>query len=446
MSVSSQVSHAQAAVETCDVLIIGGGPAGSTAAALLAKRGRHVTLLEKDVHPRFHIGESLLPRNLAILERLGMREEVAAMGVVKPGAEIVSDDTSEVVAFPFALSLNKSYTFAYQVLRSEFDAALLANARRKGARVFERTRVTDLVFPESKSCARVIAQGAEGRTRIFAPRFLLDASGRDTFIASHQRIKQANKYNSTAAVFAHFRNVQARTGATEGYISVHLSEDGWFWMIPLPDDVISVGFVGNQTAFKKRLGSMQEFFLQRIESSPTVRTRMLCAERISPVYSTGNYSYCARAAWGEGWFMIGDAFAFIDPVFSSGVLLAMTAGELGADVACAWLDNRRAGRAAARRAEAKVRASMDSLSWLIYRINTPTLRAMLMSPRNTLYMRDGLITMLAGNFKLDWRSRLPLLIFKSVFYAACLAMRLGRTTAQRVAPLTSQVNAVEVKH
>lgn len=143
---SSQVSHAQAAVETCDVLIIGGGPAGSTAAALLAKRGWHVTLLEKDVHPRFHIGKSLLPRNLAILERLGMREEVAAMGVVKPGAEIVSDDTSEVVAFPFALSLDKSYTYAYQVLRSEFDAALLANARRKGARVFERTRVTDLVF------------------------------------------------------------------------------------------------------------------------------------------------------------------------------------------------------------------------------------------------------------------------------------------------------------
>jgi flavin-dependent dehydrogenase len=411
-------------IETCDVLIIGGGPAGSTAATLLARRGKDVIMLEKEHHPRFHIGESLLPRNLAVLERLGMADEIAAMGVLKPGAEFVSDDTGESAAFPFAFSLDRSYTHAYQVRRSEFDAALFENARRKGARAMERMRVTDVAF-EPGSRARVTAQDAGGKVRSFAPHFVLDGSGRDTFMASRLRTKQANKHNSTAAVFAHFRNVEARAGETAGYISIHLVENGWFWMIPLPDEVTSVGFVGNQAAFKNRRGPMAEFFAERLQASPTVRARMTDAERISEVYATGNYSYRAETAWGEGWMMIGDAFTFIDPVFSSGVLLAMTAGELGAGVACDWLESPEAGRAAARRAEAELRAMVDGISWLIYRINTPVLRSMFMSPRNTLRMRDGIITLLAGHLAMDWRSRLPLLALKSTFYILSLAHRLG---------------------
>jgi flavin-dependent dehydrogenase len=412
--------------ETCDVLVIGGGPAGSTAAAFLAERGIDVVLLEKDAHPRFHIGESLLPRNLRILDRLGVHQEIAAMGVFKPGAEFVSDETGQSVAFPFARSLNRAYTHAYQVRRSDFDALLFANARRRGARAAERMRVTDIAFAtQPGERARVSATAGDGATRTIAPRFVLDASGRDTFIANKLRSKQSNKHINNTAVFAHYRGVAARAGDAEGYISIHLAEDGWFWMIPLQGEVMSVGFVGNPAAWRRAGSNMEQFLDERLRASPTVATRMAAAERISEVHATGNYSYCARSLSGEGWMLIGDAFAFLDPVFSSGVLLAMTAGELGADAAEAWLRDPATGRATARRAERHLRTAMGNLSWLIYRINAPVMRDMFMAPSNRLRMRDGVVTMLAGNLAGEWRARLPVLAVKATYYAFCLARRFG---------------------
>ena len=411
--------------EECDILVIGGGPAGSTAAALLAERGEDVVLLEKERHPRFHIGESLLPKNLAILDRLGLRERVHEMGVLKPGAEFVDDRTGRRAAFPFALALNEGYPYAYQVRRSEFDRMLFETARARGARAAEGTRVTEIALPEPGGRARVVAAGPDGEARVLAPRFVLDATGRDTLIAGQLGTKEANKHNSTAAVFAHFRGVERREGDVEGYISVHLVEDGWFWMIPLPGDVMSVGFVGNQSAFKGRRGGPEVLLDERIRHSATVSARMHGAERVTEVHSTGNYSYRARTAWGEGYLMIGDAFAFIDPVFSSGVLLAMTSGELGAGVAAAWLRDPAAGRSLARKAERTLRREMDGLGWLIYRINSPVLRFLFMTPKNHLRMRDGVVSMLAANLALNPRTALPVLAFKTVYYAFSALHRLG---------------------
>jgi flavin-dependent dehydrogenase len=407
------------------VLIIGGGPAGSTAAALIADRGRDVVLLEKDAHPRFHIGESLLPRNLAVLDRLGIREQIARDGVLKPGAEFVSDETGKSVAFNFALGLDREYTYSYQVKRADFDHALFANAQRKGARTLERTRVTDATLGANGERARVSAQDQHSRTCLFAPRLIIDASGRDTFLANKFGLKEANKRNSTAAVFAHFRGVECRTGPMAGYITVHLAKDGWFWTIPLPGGLMSVGFVGNQAIFKGRAGSIQDFFLEKTRISRTVSVRMANAELVSEVMTAGNYSYCARSASGAGFFMIGDAFGFIDPVFSSGVLLAMTAGEIGAEAAITWLKDPRAGAALARKAERRMRRSMDKIGWLIYRINHPVLRAMFMAPSDIFRMRAGLVSILAGYLQRSWRYSPPLLAFKGAFYALSLANRLG---------------------
>ena len=409
----------------CEVLIIGGGPAGCTAAAVLAGRGRDVVLLEKDRHPRFHIGESLLPLNTAIFERLGLRDEVAAIGVHKPGAEFVSDATGQAVQFSFAQGLDQRYTSSWQVPRAEFDQLLFRVAVARGARASEGTRVTAVSFAPDGGRTRVDASGPDGATAVYAPRFVLDASGRDTFLAGRVARKQANKRNNTAALYAHFRGVERRTGELDGYISVHLAEDGWFWLIPLPDDVMSVGFVGDAAAFKGRRGSPRELFLRRIAESPTVAARMRGAEMLSEVSSTGNYSYDCDRSFGDGYLMVGDAFAFLDPVFSSGVLLAMTAGEMGAEVAEHWLADPARGRVAARRMERQVRHAMARLSWLIYRINTPALRLLFMAPTNRFRMRDGLVSLLAGNLRGRPDQVVPVLAFKSAYYVAAALLRAG---------------------
>ncbi|MFH5923151.1 NAD(P)/FAD-dependent oxidoreductase [Roseomonas xinghualingensis] len=414
---------------TPDVLVIGGGPAGSTAAALLAKAGRNVVLIEKEAHPRFHIGESLLPRNLDILERLGMLETVRDMGVHKPGAEFVSDRTGRSCAFPFAHALNKARTHSWQVRRSDFDATLFKNADRLGATTIEETRVTDIVFGGKDERATVTARTKEGVTLTFHPRFVLDASGRDTFIAGKLRLKESNKYNNTAAMYAHFTGVERREGELDGYISIHLAEDGWFWLIPLPGDVMSIGFVGNQSAWKGRKGTAKELFLQRIASSPTVSARVRNAEIVSEIYSTANYSYRATSGSGEGYLMIGDAFGFVDPMFSTGVLMAMTAGELGAKAADLWLDDPVRGAAACQAVNRELAQAMDRIGWLIYRINDPVMRSLFMSPKNTLWMRDGIINMLAGNLAGgrfgDPRAIIPILSFKAVFHVLSWLHRRG---------------------
>jgi flavin-dependent dehydrogenase len=327
-----------------DVLVVGGGPAGSTAAAFLAKAGRSVVLLEKEAQPRFHIGESLLPRNLDIFERLGVLEQVRAVGVHKPRAEFISDRTGRCCAFPFAQALNRDRTHAWQVKRAELDKILFDNARVCGAEAWQMTRVVDIRPGHASARATVVARDEAGETLEWRPRYVLDASGRDTFMATRMQVKDSNKYNNTAAIYAHFKGVQRRPGDMEGYISINLAEDGWFWLIPLPGDVMSVGFVGNQAAWKNRKGTPQEMLLHRIASSPMVSARMVGAEMTSGVFSTANYSYRARQGHGEGFLMIGDAYGFVDPMFSTGVLMAMTAGNWGREPpACGWT-TRRAGR------------------------------------------------------------------------------------------------------
>ena len=404
----------------CDVLVIGGGPGGSTIAALLAERGRDVVVLEKDQHPRFHIGESLLPANLPLFERLGLKDAVHQIGLFKPGAEFVSDRYSKSNLFFFANATHLISTHSYQVRRATFDQLLFENCRKKGARAYERARVTDIAFEGDDRPAVTAIQ--EGETVTWRPRFVVDASGRDTFIAGKLGLKSVNKRNNSAAIFGHFAGVPRRDGAAEGVITIHLVDDGWFWMIPLPDGLMSVGLVGGPSLFKNRKGGIEELFWKSVHASPSVAERMASAKLTAPLTTTGNYSYTSRTAGGQRYLLIGDAFTFIDPIFSSGVMIAMSTGVLGADAVDLFLSDERRGRRAMRVFERKFRRATASLSWLIYRINSPAFRHMLMHPSNHFRMRDGLISLLAGEiFRRSLSTRTSVTMFKLTY--GLLALR-----------------------
>jgi flavin-dependent dehydrogenase len=381
----------------CDVLVVGGGPAGSTIAALLAQKGRHVVVLEKDRFPRFHIGESLLPLNLPLFDRLGVADEVNRIGVYKPGAEVISDEHAQATIFRFGHNPYLSIAHSYHVRRADFDKLLLDNSSRLGATVLEGTRVTEVEFG-ADGCSRVTAVGPDGAPEAWVPRFLVDASGRDTLLLRRLGLKRVDKHNNTAAVFGHFRNVPRRNGSAEGMITMHLFRHGWFWMIPLPDDVMSVGMVGTRSFFRTRTEDLNSFFARTVAASPSVAERMINAEPVGPLVATGNYSYDSQRFAGDGYILIGDAAAFIDPLFSSGVMMAMGGAAFGAEAVDAWLDDRKLGRRLMRHYERRVRRGLRSLSWLIYRINTPVLRDIFMASFDLFNTRNGLLAILAGDF------------------------------------------------
>jgi flavin-dependent dehydrogenase len=384
-------------VQECDVLVVGGGPAGSTAAALLARQGKRVVLLEKERFPRFHIGESLLPLNLPLFERLGVADKIRRMAIYKPGAQVFSDEHGKTTIFRFADNPSLTVKHAYQVKRADFDKLLLDNSRRCGATVHEGVRVTDIeLMPGAR--AEVTALDADGTTGVWLPRFVVDATGRDALLANRFKTKVVDKRNNTAALFGHFRDVERREGNAEGMIAMHLFADGWFWVIPLPDGITSVGVVGTQAFFKTRTEDLDAFFARAVSATPSLAARMTCARAIGPLVSAANYSYRSTQVTGDGYILIGDAAAFIDPLFSSGVMLAMSSAAFAVEALRARLDGDPAAAALMRSYERKQRRGLKAFSWLIYRINTPILRDMLMEEFDLFETRNGLIAILAGDF------------------------------------------------
>jgi flavin-dependent dehydrogenase len=426
----------------CDVVVVGGGPAGSTIAALLAQQRRHVVVLEKERFPRFHIGESLLPLNLPLFDRLGVAEDVRRIGVYKPGAELVSDAHGAATTFRFADNPYLSVGYSYQVRRADFDKLLLDNSRRLGAEVLEGTRVTDITMDGRPI---VMAIGPDGIQIQLAARFLVDASGRDTLLASRLKLKRIDKCNNTAAVFGHFRNVPRLPGDKAGMITVHLFEYGWFWMIPLPDDVMSVGVVGRQAFFKERETSLAVLFARAVTACPSLARQMANAQPIGSLLACADYSYDAQNYVGESHILVGDAAAFIDPLFSSGIMMAMSSATFGATVVDAFLDGRQSRAQLAHDYERKIRLSLNSLSWLIYRINNPILRDLLMSSFDLLNTRQQLIKILAGNFYERHSFLSPLrrlqLAYGCLLLLSKLGLRLGQGGITRRAQGDARINA-----
>ena len=403
----------------CDVLVIGGGPAGSTVATLLAEREWSVTQLEKDAHPKFHIGESLLPMNMPILDRLGVLDQVQEIGIRKYGVEFNCESREKPTIYYFENALNKNHPYAYEVQRDKFDKILFENAKHKGVNGLENTRVTDIEFQDDESCF-VHAKDGKGNSLIWHARYLVDASGRGTVLGNKFKTKQRSKDHSSAAVFGHFSGVERRPGKDEGNISIYWFEHGWFWFIPFKDGTMSVGAVCWPYYLNSRKVDVEQFLIDTIKLCPAAQQRMAKAELISPMTATGNFAYKLDKMYGKGYLIVGDAFAFIDPVFSSGVLFGMY-GAMGAvEVVDGLLKNPASANKLLKKHDRVIRHGLKTFSWFIYRITQPAMRNMFMGPRNWFRIEEGTLSLLAGDIFSDTKVKFPLFMFKVVYYMAYL--------------------------
>ena len=406
----------------CDVVVMGGGPAGSTISTLLAERGHRVVLVEKDSHPRFHIGESLLPANLPLFEQLGVAKEMAAIGMEKWGATFVSPTHDYSSGFRFADATDRSMPMAYQVRRSEFDEILFRRAGRVVAEARERCRVREVDLGDERNRPRVSAVDEDGTPREWRPRFVVDATGRDTLLGNRLKMKRKNPAHNSAALFGHFRNARRDCGELEGNIIIFWFDHGWFWFIPLKDGVTSVGAVVWPYYMKARGKPVREYFMDTIALCPKLAERLRDAELVEEPTATGNYSYECDACQGVNHILVGDAYTFIDPVFSSGVMLAMNGGFAGADVVDARLKGDAAAEERAReRYEFVMRRGPREFSWFIYRVTNPTMRELFMDPSERLDMKKALLSVLAGDLFRGTPIRRGLFFFRLVYYTFSLA-------------------------
>ena len=410
-----QPNEPPAARTDCDVFVIGGGPAGSTIAALLAERGHRVILSEKDQHPRFHIGESLLPHNLPLFDRLGIREDIEASSIQKHGIEFVSPYHGKSVRYDFANAWDKRFPYSFQVRRSVFDHILFKNAAAKGAELIEGCRILSIDFPENGHPV-ITGRDADGRARRWTSAFVVDASGRDTLLAAQLQMKERNPRNNSAAIFGHFSGARRLPGKAEGNISIVWFDHGWFWFIPLADGTTSVGAVCQAPFLKNRGTDLNSFFASIIASCPEIADRLKDARLVGEITATGNYSYGVKRTSGRNFILVGDACAFIDPVFSTGVYLAMTTAFWAADAVDTCLRSPRRAARVLRRYDAGARKLLGAFTWFIYRIREPAMRNLFMSPRNVFRMEEAVLSLLAGGIFDGWPIRARLYMFRTIYY------------------------------
>ena len=405
-----------------DVAIIGGGPAGSTAATLLAQAGWHVVVLERDKFPRFHIGESLLPFSVGTFDRLGVREKLDRAFLPKYGGEIMAACGTRGVKFYFKDGFRSQRDRAYQVTRSDFDKVLLDHSRENGADVREETEVERIEFGDD----HVDLYWRDGRRRVpkimghdsaypstdqgrIRARYLLDCSGRQTMLGGLLKVKKTYEHLQKFSVFAHYENVDRLPGKDATLIRMVRSLDRWFWLIPLTDTRTSVGVVMDTKTFRGEKLAPETALEKFLAEQPLMRERMKNAVRVSPVYSAGDYSYRNRQLTGHRWLMVGDAAGFIDPVFSSGVFLAIMSAEKAADTLDEVLHDESKRARAFKQYSKMVNRIMDIYLTFVtawYQRGKEFLEVFL-NPTETMQIAAAVNAVLAGNagksFAVKWR-------------------------------------------
>jgi flavin-dependent dehydrogenase len=389
-----------------DVAIIGGGPAGSTAATLLARAGRRVIVCEREKFPRFHIGESLLPVSMQTFTRLGVHEKFAQAGFLrKYGGEMAGACSDEGVKFYFKDGYRSQTDSSYQVPRAEFDKVLLDHAGESGAEIREETAIKEVRFFDDRADLQV-QRGASAPQNISA-RYVIDASGRHSVLGNHFKLKETYPHLQKISIFAHYQAIEAEEGRDGTLTRQVRAADRWFWYIPLPNDRASVGIVLDTALFKQARKSPEQFLEESLAEQPFLARRMTHARRVTPVYASADFSYRQSRLTGARWMLAGDAAGFIDPVFSSGVFLALLAGEQCADILNVVLDHPRKAPRLFAQYERLLRRVMKSYLRFVDAWYTKEFIEVFLYPQDVLQIPPAVNAVLGGNISgslaIRWR-------------------------------------------
>ncbi|MEO6954879.1 MAG: NAD(P)/FAD-dependent oxidoreductase [Polyangia bacterium] len=383
--------------ERFDVVIAGGGPAGSSTANYLRQKGRSVLVLERELFPRFHLGESLLPFGNDIWKELGVFDQMNEQFVHKPGARFIHEESGEEFTYYFDNAIRSGNPYAFQVKRELFDKMLLERAAALGAIVREQTTVKNVDFSTDGVVVHTV--GVDGVAHEVAAAMFIDATGRDALIAGKRGLKVHDELVTTnVALNCTFAGVPLRSGLEEGNIIIGLFDGGWYWVIPFADGDTSVGFVLEKSYTKVNRGlSREDMFAQVLAGLPHLSKLLEGTRPLMAVGSEANWSYRAKQFYGDRLLMVGDAAAFVDPLFSTGVLLAIHGAKFAAMHADAALTD---GDFSAERFagyQAECVAGMDIFRNLVAEFYAENLRKILMSSAVNPTICSVIVSVLAGD-------------------------------------------------
>jgi FADH2-dependent halogenase len=430
--------------EMYDVAIIGGGPAGSTAAALLARAGRRVVALERDKFPRFHIGESLLPFSMQAFTRLGLHEKFARAGFMeKFGGEMYGACSEEGVKFYFEDGYASQTDRSYQVTRADFDKLLLDHAAENGAEVREETSVDDINFSKEDVTLK-ISRKENGASDQIRARYVIDAGGRTSLLSARFKLKKNYEHLQKISIFAHYDGMERAEGRDGTLTRMVRAIDRWFWVIPLSATRTSVGVVLDGAVFKESGLNPEEFLEQAIAEQPLLTRRMTEAERVTPVRTAADFSYRSTRLTGDRWMLAGDAAGFIDPVFSSGVFLAVLAGEQAADVLHELLDHPQRARKLFSRYSRNINKAMDVYLRFVDAWYSKEFIEVFLHPQDIFQIPPAVNAVLGGNagtsFAIKWRMWI---FYSIVWLQRYLPLCPRRTLVPQREPAATPVETLE---